>query len=234
MELYLNLPLKTGMVLVLVDSTNTYKQLPPTRFRFFPNEPVEVPDKIGKRFLEEKKRKLDDGSEVGFLIKTPYDGEWPSEEQVPQRMPMRRKRAGQLRPTGDVGTHLGRRLPTNIGRENIEVGSEIESDVASGHLKESDATAYFDKIMKKSDATDGTLKDDGDERFTRIVRDDRLAGLKLKSLAEKDFSEMKPGPVGLAVKTLGFKLVDGLELSERQAALETMCEIVSQEVEIAK
>lgn len=234
MQLYLNLPLKAGMVLVLTDSTNTYRQLPVTKHRFFPNEPVEVPDKIGNRFLKEKKRKQQDGTEVGFLSNTPYAGEWPATDQVPTRMPKRRTRAGQLRPQGDPGTHVGRRLPGNMQRKNSQLETEIESDVAGGHLQESDATAYVDKLLKKSDATDSTLKDDGDERFTRIVRDDRLAGLKLRALASKDFKELKPGPIGLAVKTLGFKLTDKLELSVRQAALETMCEIVSKEVEIAK
>lgn len=228
MELYLNLPIKAGMVLVLVDTTNKYKQLPPTRFRFFPNEPVEVSEKIGNRFLKEKKRKLDDGTEVGFLRKDAYDGEWPSTEQVPARMPLRRTRAGQLRPQGDPGTHMARRLPGNMQRKNTQLENEIQSDAESGNLSESAATDLFPQPAKP------TLKDDGDERFTRIKRDDRLAGLKLRSLAVKDFLEMKAAPVGLAVKTLGFKLAEGLALDVRQEALETMCEIVSQEVEIPK
>ncbi len=216
MELYLNLPIKAGMVLVLTDRTNTYKQLQPTKFRFFPNEPIEVPDKIGKRFLKEKKRTLDDGSEVSFVSKEPYAGDWPVELTEPPRMRRRRTRAGQLRPGGDPGTHIGRRLPANIGRGNTQVAVEAETDLT------------IDDDQKGDPGVE--LKNDGDERFTRVPRDDRLAGLKLRSLATKDFSAMKPGPVGLAVKTLGFKLKDGLKLSERQQALEAMCEIVSKEV----
>ncbi len=235
MKLYLNLPIKAGMVLVLVDLVNKYKQQQPTRFRFFPNEPVEVPDKIGERFLKEKKRKLDDGAEVGFVRKDAYDGEWPPTDQVPQRMPMRRTRAGQLRPQGDPGTHMARRLPGNMQRKNSQLETEITSDVQSGNLSESGAAALFRNGDDPAKGDPGVkLKDDGDDRFTRIERDDRLAGLKLRSLADKDFKEMKPGPVGLAVKTLGFKLAEGLALDVRQEALETMCAIVSQEVEIPK
>lgn len=230
MELYLNLPLKAGMVLVLTDRTNTYKQLGPTRFRFFPSEPTEVVDKIATRFLDEKRRKLDDGSEVGFVSERPFDGNWPSEVQVPQRMPMRRTRAGQLRSQGDPGTHVARRLPSNMQRQNSQLVTEIESDVASGQLQESDVETYLGG--SQSTAPDTPLKDDGDERFTRIERNDRLAGLKLKSLATKTFLDMKGGQVGMAVKALGFKFADGLALDVRQEALELMCEIVTDEVEI--
>jgi len=39
----------------------------------------------------------------------------------------------------------------------------------------------------------------------------------------------------MAVKALGFKWINpGILLKEKQAALETMCEIVSKEVEIPK
>lgn len=224
MLLYLNLPIKAGMVLVLTDETNPYKQQHPTKKRFFPEEGIEVTDKIANRFLKEKIRKVD-GKDVPFLIEKPYDGEWPAKLDFVPMMPMRRKRAGQLRPQAEAGPPVverGRRLPANMNRRNNQV--EVEKPEA-----DYDTTAdNGDKGLK--------LKDDGDSRFTRIAdRDDKMAGRKLKSLAVKNFYEMKPGLVGMAVKTLGFTWTNPeMLLEEKQAALETMCEIVSQEVEIPK
>lgn len=231
MQLFLNLPIKAGMVLVLVDSTNTYKQLQPTRHRFFPNEGVEVPEKIGERFLKEKTRTSMEGNKIPFLSKDPYDGEWPVELDIVPRMPKRRTRAGELRPQGDPGTHVGRRLPANIGRKNTQSATEaIENDSFDLQLENDIAKGMPVGPQGQS----SKLKDDGDERFTRIDRDDVSVGRKLKALAEKDFTEMKAAMVGQAVKLLGFKLTDGLALDVRQEALETMCEIVSKEVEIPK
>lgn len=229
MLLYLNLPIRAGMVLVLTDNTNPYKQLQPTRHRFFPEgEGIEITDKIAKRFLKEKTRTDGDGNRVPFLIEKPYSGEWPVKLDVVPRMPKRRKRAGQLRPQGDPTTTIvqpGRRLPAQMQRKNTAAVPDFcEADFEK--VKDVDVEAKVDPLV---------LKDDGDDRFTRLEnRDDVAAGRKLKSLADKDFSEMTPGMVGMAVKTLGFKWVNPeILLKEKQAALEKMCEIVSQEVEIS-